>query len=294
MARHYSTRSFFRQTPNELLARYFEGRGFGDLPLQIGNTVFAVIKSIDVQELKLRHLVRTDTGSAVKRFQRFGNFVSLEFIMTRRLATHGRNGEKKTLQHRCLDPRPVSSRGMESGAGAPALQVATSPLLLSLSPLFSTALHPFRDSAFAQHITLFGCLTCISDTFLAQQEVHGSVCRGQMLCLKIASEGDCYSHLRVEALVCDYQLVHASRIRLGVKEPSDQHIYHGAFSGNNLGIHREASAAGNVRRSGARGLSETSTPLSTSTVNTQEPKGEPPPPDCSEDTPQATSSFSLT
>ena len=22
----------------------------------------------------------------------------------------------------------------------------------------------------------------------------GSVCRGQMLCLKIASEGDCYSH----------------------------------------------------------------------------------------------------
>ena len=32
MARHYSTRSFFRQIPNTLLARYFEGRGlFGDL-----------------------------------------------------------------------------------------------------------------------------------------------------------------------------------------------------------------------------------------------------------------------
>ena len=32
MARHYSTRDFFRQTPNVLLARYFEGRGlFGDL-----------------------------------------------------------------------------------------------------------------------------------------------------------------------------------------------------------------------------------------------------------------------
>ncbi|MDE2926122.1 MAG: hypothetical protein OXT71_06965 [Acidobacteriota bacterium] len=32
MARHYSTRSFFRQIPNDLLARYFEGRGlFGDL-----------------------------------------------------------------------------------------------------------------------------------------------------------------------------------------------------------------------------------------------------------------------
>ena len=45
-----------------------------------------------------------------------------------------------------------------------------------------------------------------------------------------------------------------------MKEPSDQYIY-GAFSRNNPGIHREASAAGNVRRSGARGLSETSTSL---------------------------------
>ena len=84
--------------------------------------------------------------------------------------------------------------GLAQLVRAPALQVATSPLLLSLSPLFSIALHPFRDSAFAQHITLFGCLTCISDTFLAQQEVHGSVCRGQMLCMKLASAGDCYSH----------------------------------------------------------------------------------------------------
>ena len=65
--------------------------------------------------------------------------------------------------------------------------MATSPLLLSLSPLFSIALHPFRDSAFAQHITLFGCLTYISDTFLAQREVPESVCRGQMLCLKLVS-----------------------------------------------------------------------------------------------------------
>lgn len=32
MARHYSTRDFFRQIPNALLARYFEARGlFGDL-----------------------------------------------------------------------------------------------------------------------------------------------------------------------------------------------------------------------------------------------------------------------
>ena len=32
MARHYSTRNFFRQIPNALLARYFTDRGlFGDL-----------------------------------------------------------------------------------------------------------------------------------------------------------------------------------------------------------------------------------------------------------------------
>jgi hypothetical protein len=32
MARHYSTRDFFRQMPNVLLARYFQGQGlFGDL-----------------------------------------------------------------------------------------------------------------------------------------------------------------------------------------------------------------------------------------------------------------------
>ena len=32
MARHYSTRDFFRQMPNALLARYFQGRGlFSDL-----------------------------------------------------------------------------------------------------------------------------------------------------------------------------------------------------------------------------------------------------------------------
>jgi hypothetical protein len=32
MARHYSTKDFFRQMPNPLLARYFQGRGlFGEL-----------------------------------------------------------------------------------------------------------------------------------------------------------------------------------------------------------------------------------------------------------------------
>ena len=32
MSRHYSPRSFFRQVPNDLLARYLKGRGlFGEL-----------------------------------------------------------------------------------------------------------------------------------------------------------------------------------------------------------------------------------------------------------------------
>jgi hypothetical protein len=32
MARHYSSKDFFRQMPNALLARYFQGRGlFGDM-----------------------------------------------------------------------------------------------------------------------------------------------------------------------------------------------------------------------------------------------------------------------
>ena len=45
MARHYSTRSFFRQMPNDLLARYFEGRGlFGELD-------FAAMKETQPEEL---------------------------------------------------------------------------------------------------------------------------------------------------------------------------------------------------------------------------------------------------
>jgi len=32
MARHYSSKGFFRQMPNALLARYFQGQGlFGDM-----------------------------------------------------------------------------------------------------------------------------------------------------------------------------------------------------------------------------------------------------------------------
>ncbi len=40
MALHYSSRSFFRQMPNDLLARYFERRGlFGDLDFSSMNEI---------------------------------------------------------------------------------------------------------------------------------------------------------------------------------------------------------------------------------------------------------------
>jgi len=45
MGRHYSTRDFFRQMPNELLSRYFEDRGlFGDLD-------FSALKDTQPDEL---------------------------------------------------------------------------------------------------------------------------------------------------------------------------------------------------------------------------------------------------
>lgn len=45
MARHYSTKDFFRQMPNALLARYFQGREvFGDLD-------FAAMKEARLDEL---------------------------------------------------------------------------------------------------------------------------------------------------------------------------------------------------------------------------------------------------
>jgi hypothetical protein len=45
MARHYSTKDFFRQMPNELLARYFHARGlFGDLD-------FSALKETQPDEL---------------------------------------------------------------------------------------------------------------------------------------------------------------------------------------------------------------------------------------------------
>jgi hypothetical protein len=45
MARHYSTRDFFRQTPNPLLSRYFQGRGV------LGDLDFASIKDTEPAEL---------------------------------------------------------------------------------------------------------------------------------------------------------------------------------------------------------------------------------------------------
>ena len=45
MARHYSTRSFFRQIPNDLLARYFKGRGL------LGDLDFASLKETQTDQL---------------------------------------------------------------------------------------------------------------------------------------------------------------------------------------------------------------------------------------------------
>ncbi len=55
MARHYSTRDFFRQMPNALLARYFQDQGlFGDLD-------FAVMKESKPDELFSAWLTLADS-----------------------------------------------------------------------------------------------------------------------------------------------------------------------------------------------------------------------------------------
>ena len=65
MPRHYSTRDFFRQMPNVLLARYFQGQGlFGDLD-------FAAMK-----EGKPDELFSGLAGSAGQSAQRDGCGVS--------------------------------------------------------------------------------------------------------------------------------------------------------------------------------------------------------------------------
>ena len=53
------------------------------------------------------------------------------------------------------------------------------------------------------------------------------------------------------------------------KTQRDKTYGYSGLSGNSPGIHRPASVAGNARRSGARGLSDVSTPLSTSEETTR-------------------------
>ena len=55
MARHYSTKDFFRQIPKALLARYFHARGlFGDLD-------FSAMKETQPDELFAAWLTLTDS-----------------------------------------------------------------------------------------------------------------------------------------------------------------------------------------------------------------------------------------
>jgi len=69
MARHYSTKDFFRQMPNIQLARYFQGQGlFADLdfaamkegkPDELFPTIFPVLLR------KLAELEKSETGSRI-------------------------------------------------------------------------------------------------------------------------------------------------------------------------------------------------------------------------------------
>ena len=69
MARHYSTRDFFRQMPNALLDRYFQARGlFGDLD-------FSAMKETQPDELFAAWLYlpdgqRNEIGRGVSRHLR--------------------------------------------------------------------------------------------------------------------------------------------------------------------------------------------------------------------------------
>jgi hypothetical protein len=55
MSRHYSTRDFFRQMPNALVARYFQGRGL------LGDLDFAAMKETQPDELFAAWLKLPDT-----------------------------------------------------------------------------------------------------------------------------------------------------------------------------------------------------------------------------------------
>ena len=61
MARHYSTRSFFRQIPNALLARYFERQG-----------VLAGLDWSAIKETESRRVVRGVAGVAGRAAQHDG------------------------------------------------------------------------------------------------------------------------------------------------------------------------------------------------------------------------------
>ena len=54
MARHYSTKDFFRHTPNTLLARYFQGRRI------LGDLDFATMKETKPDELLATWLSLSD------------------------------------------------------------------------------------------------------------------------------------------------------------------------------------------------------------------------------------------
>ena len=55
MARHYSTKDFFRQIPNALLARYFHGRGL------FGGLDFSAMKETPPDELFAAWLALSDS-----------------------------------------------------------------------------------------------------------------------------------------------------------------------------------------------------------------------------------------
>lgn len=55
-------------------------------------------------------------------------------------------------------------------------------------------------------------------------------------------------------------LLHRERFLIGKQEISPSHVRYPVFSGKSPGIQRDAKVAGNARRSGARVLSEATTP----------------------------------
>jgi len=63
MARHYTTRDFFRQMPNRLLARYFEGRGV------LAGLDFAAMKETQTEGLFTAWLKLPDSSSQRRKLE---------------------------------------------------------------------------------------------------------------------------------------------------------------------------------------------------------------------------------